>query len=147
MPDKSSVDHRELIYGVPDKSSISHRALIYGVPEKLAGILSIEMLRLAQESIQQEFPPSPDPGDWEPPGFRQQLLMIVALKHVTETRSVDEQDRSAWKAFWKKWDECHSPLTPAQQEQCLREEAQREALAKQQREDEMRTARNAFIKE
>jgi hypothetical protein len=130
-----------------DKSSASHKARVYGVPERLASILSIEVLQLAWESIREEFPASPDPADWEPPGSRQRWMMIAALKHVTVARSVDEQDRAAWEVFWKKWDESYSPLTPAQKEECLRQEAHKEALAKQRREDQMRLARDDFIRE
>jgi hypothetical protein len=129
------------------RRQIDQTAWLYHVPRDLAAIMSDEVLRLSEEYIQQEFPPSSDlrdRGDW---WSRRKELMVVGLKYVTEARSTSEQERASWRAFWTKWDAKHAPPTRAERERSRRERDRYEALEKQRRESEMRDARDAFLED
>jgi hypothetical protein len=108
--------------------------------------MSGEVLQLAEEYIQHEFPPNPDLRESGAAAFRRhEKLMVVGLKYVTEARSTSERERASWRAFWTKWDAKHAPPTRAEQRQHQREQDQSEAREKQRRDAEMRDARDRFL--
>jgi hypothetical protein len=135
------------------QQQINQKAIVYQVPLDLAEIMSDEVLRLAEEYIQQEFPSSPDLREArrQRDEHRHRDLMIVGLKYVTEARSTSEQERAAWRAFWEKWDATH--LTWAERiEQSRRQHDSsggrlRNPDGERLRDSEMREARDAFLEE